>query len=127
MTPVACQPGLDIIRDDPEKDFGVLNLPGKSYGEGNFYMLQQVCHGRPITQGNTSRNLVESLRDHLETFDLQVQRKQLANAKVKYIVITHKVLQWSFKWNLEDGYLDQYPLNYPIVYDDFGLLILKVY
>ena len=28
MTPVSCPPGLALIRDDPERDFGILNLPG---------------------------------------------------------------------------------------------------
>ena len=45
MTPVACSPGLAVIRDDPEKGFGVLDLPSSrqlAYIEGNFYMLQQA-------------------------------------------------------------------------------------
>ena len=51
-------------------------------------MLQQTCHGRPIVQGETSRNVVVTLRDRLETQNLQAQRRQLAAAKVKYIVIS---------------------------------------
>ncbi len=90
---VACSPGLAVIRDDPEPGFGVLDLPNGNppgYIEGNFYMLQQTCHGRPIAQGNTSRNMVRSLRDDLESQDLDAQRRQLITAKLKYIVVHHQ-------------------------------------
>ena len=59
-----CWGGLEVIRDDPEKDFGVLDLP-KWYFPSSFYMLQQACHSRPIAQGDTSRDVVVSLRDRL--------------------------------------------------------------
>ena len=122
MTPVACSPGLSVIRDDPEKDSGVLDLPF-GYIEGNFYMLQQAaCHGHPIVQGNTSRNLVVSLRDRLETKNLQAQRRQLAGAGVKYIVV-HRMIPG----HREDWPQDQYPLSYPAVYDSPDLSILLVY
>ena len=129
VTPVACSPGLAVIRDDPETGFGVLDLPSlpigteTTYNEGNFYMLQQAaCHGRPIVQGNTSRDMVVSLRDHLETGDLQAQRRQLAAARVKYIVIRSQ-----FPWHSEDGPQRMYPLVYQIAYDDGRLMVLRVY
>jgi hypothetical protein len=119
MTPVACSSGLAVIRDDPEKGFGVLDLPS---GEGNLYMLQQAaCHFRPIAHGNISRDTVVSLRDRLESQDLQAQRRQLTAAKVKYIVI-HR-----FHWYPEDGPQDLYALNYPTVYDGPDLTVLRVY
>ena len=87
ITPVSCPPGLALIRDDPERGFGILNLPGGGTRD-DAYMLQQACHGRPIVQGETSRNVVVTLRDRLETQNLQAQRRQLAAAKIKYIVIS---------------------------------------
>ena len=128
MTPVACSSGLAIIRDDPEKGFGVLDLPRWSYVESNVYMLQQACHSRPIAQGNTSRDMVVSLRDRLETRDLQAQQRQLAAAKVKYIVIhRHNNMGLPFHWRTADGPKDQYPWVYPAVYDGPDLTVLRVY
>jgi hypothetical protein len=129
MTPVVCSPGLAVIRDDPAKGFGVLNLPNSKpdYEPGNFYMLQQTCHGRPIAQGNTSRNVVVSLRDHLETSDLQAQRRQLASARIKYIVIYRQAMGSQLPWRPEDGPQDQYPVTYPVAYDSPDLSILRVY
>ena len=130
MTPVVCSPGLAIIRDDPEKGFGVLDLPSgrpAGYFESNFYMLQQTCHSRPIAQGNTSRNMVVSLRDHLETLDLKAQQRQLAASNVKYIVINRHSMGLPFHWYPEDGPTDQYPLTYTVVYDGPDLMVLRVY
>ena len=93
MTTLVCSPGLSVIRDDPEAGIGVLDLPsGKppDYLYGNLYMFQQPCHGKPIMQGNTSRDLVVSLRDRLPPGDLEAQRKLLKAARVKYIVINRR-------------------------------------
>src|SRR5262249_26076205 len=89
ITPVACSSGLEVIRDDPEKGFGVLDLPSSDLSDaGNFYMLQQAaCHSRPIAQGVTARDVVVSLRDYLESHDLPAQQRQLTASKIKYIVI----------------------------------------
>jgi hypothetical protein len=106
ITLVTCPPGFAVIRDDPETDFGVLDLPVSgtgAYVEGNFYMMRQVCHSRPIKQGNTSRDVVVSLRDHLETRDFDAQRRQLAAAKIKYIVISHRYMGAVFPWYAADG------------------------
>jgi hypothetical protein len=128
MTPVACSSGLAVIRDDPEKGFGVLDLPRWSHSESNFYMLQQACHSRPIAQGDTSRDVVVSLRSRLETRDLQAQQHQLAAAKIKYIVINHYNVGLFFPWDhTKDGPKDQYLLTYPTVYDGPDLTVLRVY
>lgn len=90
-------------------------------------MLQQMCHGRPIVQGETSRNVVVTLRNHLEVQNLQDQRRQLAAAKVKYIVIsppTEELFQWREE---EDGHKAGYFRTYPIVYSNSDLTILRVY
>ena len=62
-------------------------------------MLQQACHSRPIAQGDTSRDVVVSLRDRLETRDLQAQQRQLAAAKIKYIVINRYNMGLFFPWD----------------------------
>jgi hypothetical protein len=87
-------------------------------------MLQQVCHGRPIVQGQTSRDLVVSLRDRLEKFDLDAQRRQLTDAKVKYIIITNRKGQ---RWRPEDELPANLTQKYPIVYDGPDLTLLRVY
>ena len=130
ITPITCSPGLAIIRDDPEKGFGVLDLPTRGYSEENFYMMQQAaCHNRPILHGVTSRNLVSSLRDRLEASDFQVQRGQLVDAKVKYIILHFRgeSIDVSFAWPPQDGSRYQYLLTYPIVYDSSDLTVLRVY
>jgi hypothetical protein len=130
MAPVACPASLAEIRDDPEQGFGVLDLPSSKssfYVEGNFYMLQQICHGRPIAQGNTSRDMVVSLRDRLESASLEAQRRQLVAAKIKYIVIHRRGLGVAFDWHPEDGPYDQYARTYTVVHDDADLTILRVY
>jgi hypothetical protein len=132
MTSVACSSGLAVIRNDPEKNFGVLDLPKARRGDydinGNFYMLQQAaCHARPIVQGNISRNVAVSLRDHLESLDLQAERRQLIAAKVKYIIINRDNMGLLFHWYPEDGPKGRYPLNFPTVYDGADLTVLRVY
>jgi hypothetical protein len=130
MTALVCSPGFARIRDDPDKGFGVLDLPSgrpSDYFAGNIYMFQQTCHGRPIAQGNTSRNVVMSLRDRLETQDFQAQRRQLAGAKVKYIVINHRPMGIPLPWHPVDGPLDEYFSVYPVVYNGPDLAVLQVY
>jgi hypothetical protein len=127
MTPVTCSSGLAVIRNDPEKGFGVLDLPA-GYDEDDFYMLQQAaCHSRPIAQASTSRNVVVSLRDHLESWDLRAQQRQLTAAKIKYIVIHRHSTDFQFDWDAADGPKNQYPLTYPTVYDGSDLMVLRVY
>jgi hypothetical protein len=129
MTSVSCSPGLVAIRDDPDRDFGVLNLPNgqpAAYIEGSYAMLQQTCHGRPICQGITSRDVATTLRDRLETRDFAVQRRQLTEAHVKYIVINHPA-GLTFRWRTEDGPREQYARTYPVVHDDRDVTVLRVY
>jgi hypothetical protein len=126
ITPVSCSPGLALIRDDAEPDFGVLNLPGGRI-ESDAYMLQQTCHGRPIVQGETSRDMVVTLRDHLEIHDLQIQRHQLAAAKVKYIII-FPLTEGLFWWHWQkDGQWADYYRTYPTIYNGPDLTVLRVY
>ena len=64
----------------------MLDLP-RGYGEGNAAMMQSVCHGKPIVQGETARHMVDTLADRLVTRDLAAQQRQLTAAHVKYIVL----------------------------------------
>jgi len=127
MTPFACSPGLALIRDDPEADFGVLNLPNTGYEANNLYMTQQVCHGRPITGGNTSRDLVVSLRDRLATRDLDLQRRQLVAAHVKYIVLNRRPIGIPLRWHGQDGSPQAYESFYRVVYAGSDLTVLRGY
>ncbi|HEY3785390.1 MAG TPA: hypothetical protein VGL55_08930 [Steroidobacteraceae bacterium] len=129
-TALVCSPGLRVIRDDPEKGFGVLDLPRGQpvdYYAGNLFMFQQACHGRPIAEGNTSRNVAVSLRDHLQTGDLDAQREQLARARVKYIVINQRPMGIEMPWYPADGQEAQYLATYPVVYAGPELTVLRVY
>ena len=65
--------------------------------------------------------------DQLETRPLQVQQRQLAAAKVKYIIINRPITGLEFAWPSEDGPREQYPLIYPVVYDGSDLKVLRVY
>jgi hypothetical protein len=127
MTARICSPGLDQIRIDADVGFGVLDLPNTDYLEGNLYMFQQSCHGRPIMQGNTARNVIVSLRDRLETKDLQAQRRQLVSAKVKYIVINHQPMGIALPWNPADRPQESYTSFYPVTYNAKDLTVLRVY
>jgi hypothetical protein len=123
MTPVACHAGLDIIRDDPETRFGVLDLPPHGYAERNLYMLQQICHSRPIVLGNTSRRAASTLGDRLDTWNVAVQREQLIAARVKYVVMRLQV----GRWHPMDAPLAHYAVTYRLVHDAPDLKIFQVY
>jgi hypothetical protein len=88
-TPVACPPGLAVLARDPGRGFGVLNLP-LGYQEDNFYLLEQACHGRPLVDGNTTREMaMTTLVYRLSFTDIPRQRAQLAQAHVKYVLLHH--------------------------------------
>jgi hypothetical protein len=139
MTPVACPAGLDIVRDDPEPGFGVLDLPPNEYAERNLYMLQQACHGRPIVLGNTSRRLADTLGDRLDTWTVEAQRHQLIAAKVKYVVLRPQVVaatpttteqpgqKLRFAWRAEDAPRSHYDATYTLVHDGPDVAIFRVY
>lgn len=114
-----------MVRDDPERGFGILSLP-LGYVSENAAMAEQICHGRPIVGGNTSRNVSLSLRDRLETYDLNVLREQLVRNKVKYVIL-HRPDGRIFRWHLEDGDWSNYPSSYQTVYEDASQVILQTY
>jgi hypothetical protein len=124
-TPVGCDPGFAVLRDDPAADFGVVSLPA-GYAESNAAMLDQVCHGRPLAGGNTTRNTVDSLTYRLNTTDMRAQRDQLRRAHVKYIVV-HAPQGTLFAWTEMSGSQSRLLAAYPQVYRDATLTILRVY
>jgi hypothetical protein len=129
-TPIVCSPGLAIIRDDAETGFAVLDLPRGGWYEGSFYMMQQAaCHKRPILHGTTSRAVVKSLRDRLETSDLREQKRQLVEAKVKYLILRPdgEISGMRLSWLPDDGPRQRYLLTYQVVYNGPDLTILRVY
>jgi hypothetical protein len=89
-------------------------------------MAEQICHGRPIVQGETSRWVARTLRDFLETQDLEKQRRQLVAAKVKYIIL-RRANNEIYDWRDLDGVRVSYLQFYPTVYADPELSILRVY
>jgi hypothetical protein len=138
MTPVACPAALDIIRNDPQTDFGVLDLPPHGYAERNFYMAQQLCHGRPIVLGNTSRRTGPTLGDRLDTWTVATQRSQLVAAKVKYIVLRRQLVgdaataKWPdgslrYVWRAQDAPRSEYDTVYTVVHNGPDLAIFRVY
>jgi hypothetical protein len=119
-TGLACSPGLAVIRDDPDQGFGILNLPS-GYAWDNLYMARQLCHGKPIAEGITARAVVQTFRNRLETADMNAQRVQLTNNKIKYIIINRQQL------SLADGKMSQYQQAYVTVYEDNELTVVQVY
>ena len=123
-TPAACPPALEAIKNDPAS-FGVLDLPG-GYVNGNAVMMLSACHGKPIVMGETSRRMSRTLADRLVTHDLAAQRRQLAAAHVKYIVL-HRQQGELFRWNKADGAYAGYTQTYPAVQDSADMTVLRVY
>jgi hypothetical protein len=124
-TPIACSQGLHVVQVDPERGFGVLNLPW-GYAEENAYMLEQVCHRRPIVDGMTTREMGETLLYRLQLTDIQKQRAQLARAHVKYILL-HRPRNGLYRWNKEFAPVAQFLKFYRVVYSGPDMAVLRVY
>jgi len=118
-TPIACPAGLGVIARDPET-FAVLDLPA-GYENGNAAMMLSACHGKPIVAGETSRKMGATLLDRLETRDLAAQQRQLAAARVKYVVLHRGALFHGA------GDFHAYPHVYRTVYDGSDMTVLRVY
>jgi hypothetical protein len=125
VTPATCPAALATIARDPNQGFGVLDLPG-GYGNGNAYMMLSACHGHAIVQGETSRQMSVTLKDRLKTDNLAAQKRQLAAARVKYIVL-HKPKGDMFRWNRADGAWQDYPKIYRSRSDGPDMTVFQVY
>ena len=124
-TPVVRPPGLAVLDTDAEQGFGVLNLPF-SYSAENSYMLEQTFHHRPIVDGITAREMAATLVYRLSFTDLSRQRKQLAQAHVKYILLHHPS-HGLYAWNSVLAPVGKYLRAYPSVYDGRDMTVLRVY
>jgi hypothetical protein len=123
-TPMRCPTALNVIAQDGGR-FGVLDLPS-GYGNGNAYMALSACHGKAIVQGETSRQMGITLGNRLETADLKAQKRQLTQARVKYIVLHHPS-GTLFGWNKADGNKPDYSRLYRVLQDGRELTVLQVY
>jgi hypothetical protein len=124
-TPIVCPLGLDVLQSDPGRGFGVLNLP-LGYVEEDTYMLEQVCHRRPIVAGMTTRQMQTTLVDRLAFANLSAQRRQLVQAHVKYILL-HRPRNDLYRWNEELAPRAQFLKTYHVVYDGADMTVLRVY
>jgi hypothetical protein len=89
-------------------------------------MMQSVCHGKPIVQGEVARQVNLTLGNQLETRDLAAQRRQLEAARVKYIVL-HRPQGAMFHWPAQDGDPAAYPRFYRPLHDSGDMAVLRVY
>jgi hypothetical protein len=100
--------------------YGVLDLPS-GYGEVDRYMMYQSFHRLPIVQGWASRKIGKSLIDRLEFNDLDKQKQQLVESRVKYVVI-HKMLL--VRKSLDPSAYAKY---YQRVFEDDQSIVFRVY
>lgn len=120
MTDATCPAALSVIRNDPDKEAAVLDMP-RSYVNWNRAMFDATCHGHPITDGILARILSGALIDHLETRDLARQRDVLRQAHVKYIVLH------GGHWPSGDAGPAAYRRTYTVVAHSAGTEVLRVY
>ncbi|MGB5139863.1 MAG: hypothetical protein WBP29_15120, partial [Candidatus Zixiibacteriota bacterium] len=109
---------MELGAKDPQS--AILNLP-LSYLIATRSMMEQTLHGLPMVNGAATRKVGRSLEDRLEYDDLAVQKRQLTEAGVKYIVI-HTQLGSMESINVED-----YRGRYELVGEDNECIVLKVY
>jgi hypothetical protein len=125
MTPVDCPRGLSVLSSDPERGFGVLNLP-IGYVEENTYMLQQTCHGRPMVGGVTTREMSVTLANRLFGMSAAALRDALREARVKYIIL-HTPKDGLYRWNDSLPSQAQLLRVFPGVYGSADMRILRTY
>jgi len=118
-TRVAAPPCYRAISADTSS-FGILNLP-KEYVESCAYMMYQASHRIPIVNGATTRKVGKSLIDSLAMDNLDVQRRQLVDDKVKYLIV-HKNLLADKSFDLA-----AYRNHYDFFYEDDRSIVFKVY
>jgi hypothetical protein len=125
-TRLECLPAHDVITQDKDPNFGLLDLP-RGYVPGDAYMMYQSCHGKPIVVATVTRNVTLSLSDMLETVDLDAQKKQLEKNRVKYIVV-HENLNSTKSVRKENVIrIEDYQQTYPVVYSDKETVVFRVY
>lgn len=132
MTPVELPPCYAAVVEDPDRDFGVLDVP---YDMGR-YQLYQLLHKRPIVQGYIGRRVEDVLNDKL-VYDLKrlpLQKLQLKAAKVKYVIIHKRKMEWDpadredrAYWLTLTAVSKAYERIYTKVYEDAAATVFRVY
>ncbi len=122
-TPVFCPPAYTAVNNNPDGDFGIINLPA-SYIQNNMYMMYQAaCSHQPMANGSISRKLEGSLIDSISLFDLKIQKNELEKRQIKYIFVHKEPLDG----NVTRINLDAYKKYYPLIKEDDYIALLKVY
>jgi hypothetical protein len=98
----------------------VLDLPTDAF-DSRYYMFYQTLHRRPIVQGYIARKSDTTLIDRIEYDDLDNQKRQLADAGVKYIMI-HRDFDEEHRISA-----DSYSEVYRVVCEDSTHILLEVY
>ncbi len=141
VTPVGMPHAYTIIQKDPDKDFGILEIPH----EHGRYMFYQTIHGIPNVQGYLGRRMSDALTHRL-TFDLKNKKKKkdmLIKNKVKYIVMyKNRIIRdekklrtegYSYEaydlkvFNIFDSMSKLYSRTYKKIYDDSIVTLFRVY
>ncbi len=90
-------------------------------------MMLSACHGQPDRgRRDRARKMGDTLADRLVTTDLAAQRRQLAAAHVKYIVLHRPQGELSAGTRPMDGWRIMPGLSSSVA-DDGRLMVLGVY
>ncbi|MGB2651494.1 MAG: hypothetical protein WBD00_04735, partial [Candidatus Omnitrophota bacterium] len=126
-----CQDTVKVYQPDcynaikKEEGFGILDLPSHLPVDAIpvfKYMMYQTFHGIPIVQGVIARTTADTLISRLDEIDISMQKRQLAENCVKYVVI-HKNFITPF--NPLD--IDKYKRTYDVVWEDDDNVVLRAY
>lgn len=100
---------------------GILDLPG-GWRENVRYMMYQTYHKTPIVQGAIPRKIGRSLIDRLELTNLEIQKRQLVQQGIKYIVIHKRPI-------FEKSRIDTatYESVYKNICEDDDIIVLEVF
>ncbi len=117
----------EIIRQDEDSKFGILEIPS-SYTQGNRHMMYQTFHGKKIMSGSVSRKIRKTLIDNMIWDSLENQSQLLQSYNIKYIVIDKT------KSALLDNYISKYGKSvayyrnfYNVIYEDGIHTVIKTY
>ena len=123
LTPVDCPQAYSVIMQDNDPDYGILDLPA-GYYEGNTYMMYQAaCHKKPIVNSSGPKDHNSTITPILALNDMEKQKFQLTNKKVKYIVL-HK--NFSGYDQVKEKYAKVFR-TYKQIYRDDRNIVFKVY
>ncbi len=104
-------------------DFGILDLPTGYYIFSSYYMVYQTHHNIPIAGGYLARKLNISLVDYLSPDDLNKQKEELTEKRVKYIVLHKNFFDPAYLNKAVEPYIS----TYNRIYEDHNNILLKVY